>query len=197
MEGDDKPPALFSIRWPPSSEYRLVQYQAHWGSCAGEGSEHMVNGEQYDAELHLVHYNTKYGSMAQALGWPDGLAIVAVLLKIGRRHQEFSKLCIILNHVQRKGLQRDISALNLSPDKFLPGNKSYFTYPGSLTTPPLSECVTWLVFRQPVEISRQQINAMRLLNTSRPEEEEDRIMNNCRPLQALGGRRVVLIMEGE
>ena len=50
-----------------SSEYRLVQYQAHWGSCAGEGSEHMVNGEQYDAELHLVHYNTNYGSMAQAV----------------------------------------------------------------------------------------------------------------------------------
>ena len=32
---------------------------AHWGSCAGHGSEHTVDGKQYDAELHIVHYNTK------------------------------------------------------------------------------------------------------------------------------------------
>ena len=34
---------------------------AHWGSCAGHGSEHTVDGKQYDAELHIVHYNTKVG----------------------------------------------------------------------------------------------------------------------------------------
>ena len=177
---------------PLSGEYRLVQYQAHWGSGDGEGSEHVLDGERYDAELHLVHCNTKYRSLYQALQRPDGLAIIAVLLKLGRQHQEFSKLCIILNHVQRKGLQRDISALNLSPDMFLPVNKSYFTYAGSLTTPPLSECVTWLVFREPVEISRWQLAEMRRLNISSPEEEESRILANCRPPQPVGERRVVV-----
>ena len=115
---------------PLDSEYRLVQYHAHWGSQAGQGSEHKVNGDKYDGEMHLVHYNTKYGSMGQALDWPDGLAVMAVLLKIGKHHEEFSKLCVILNHVERKGLQKDISLLNLSPENFLPQNKSYFTYPG-------------------------------------------------------------------
>eukprot|EP00092_Neocalanus_flemingeri_P001980 GFUD01002113.1.p1 GENE.GFUD01002113.1~~GFUD01002113.1.p1 ORF type:complete len:839 (-),score=120.69 GFUD01002113.1:119-2635(-) len=175
---------------PLECEYRLVQYHGHWGSKPGQGSEHQVNGALYDGELHLVHYNRKYGSLGQALDWPDGLAVVAVLLKIGKHHEEFSKLCMILNHVQRKGLQRDISLLNLSPINFLPQNQSYFTYPGSLTTPPLTECVTWLVFKEPVEISHQQMNAMRSLNLSKPEEEEDKILNNYRPTKPLGDRKV-------
>ena len=38
---------------------QVWQMHAHWGSCAGHGSEHTVDGKQYDAELHIVHYNTK------------------------------------------------------------------------------------------------------------------------------------------
>jgi len=182
---------------PLDSEYRLVQYHAHWGSDGGQGSEHKVNGELYDGELHLVHYNSKYGSMGQALDFPDGLAVMAVFIKIGKPHNEFHKLCIILNHVQRKGLQRDISMLNLSPEQFLPENKSYFTYPGSLTTPPLSECITWLVFKDPVEISQQQMNAMRNLNFSKPEEDEDKILNNYRPTQPVGERKVMFFKTEE
>ena len=38
---------------------QVWQMHAHWGSCAGHGSEHTVDGKQYDAELHIVHFNTK------------------------------------------------------------------------------------------------------------------------------------------
>ena len=38
------------------------QMHAHWGGCKGHGSEHTVDGRQYDAELHIVHYNTKVAS---------------------------------------------------------------------------------------------------------------------------------------
>ena len=46
---------------PTYNTSQVWQMHAHWGSCAGHGSEHTVNGKQYDAELHIVHFNTKVG----------------------------------------------------------------------------------------------------------------------------------------
>jgi carbonic anhydrase len=47
------------------------------------GSEHTVDGKEYSGELHLVHWNkTKYGSFAEALGQPDGLAVLGVFLQV-------------------------------------------------------------------------------------------------------------------
>jgi len=56
---------------------------AHWGSCAGHGSEHTVNGKQYDAELHIVHFNTKYGTPENAADKPDGLAVLGIFIEVG------------------------------------------------------------------------------------------------------------------
>ena len=167
---------------------------AHWGDKKGVGSEHTVDGAPYDAELHIVHFNTKYGSPGDAFDKEDGLAVLGIFINVGKEHPEFEKLCKRFQDIEHPF---DVAQLEeeIDPTNFLPTNKSYFTYPGSLTTPPLSECVTWLVFRHPVEISRQQINAMRLLSMSRPEEEEERIRNNCRPVQPVGGRRVLMVTE--
>ena len=49
----------------------------------------------------------------------------------------------------------------INPANFLPPSKSYWTYLGSLTTPPLCESVTWIVFKQPIEISSVQLKVMR------------------------------------
>ena len=50
----------------------------------------------FSAELHLVHFNTKYGTFADAVDKPDGLAVLGVLLKVGSEHPEFGKLCEVL-----------------------------------------------------------------------------------------------------
>jgi len=175
---------------PLESNYQLIHYEGHWGKMTGEGSEHTINGEKFDAELQLVHRRSNYSSTILALNEPDGLAIVSILLKVGKPHPEFNKLCLILNHVQRKGLHKDINTLKISIENFLPKNKSYFSYSGSLTSPPLSECVKWLVFKESVEVSRQQIIIMRGLYQSKPEEEEEPIQNNCRPTQPLESRTI-------
>ena len=56
-------------------------------------------------------------------------------------------------------MKKDATALQdtIDPANFLPEDKSYFTYPGSLTTPPLFESVTWIVFKQPIEVDSKQV----------------------------------------
>ena len=77
---------------------QVWQMHAHWGSCAGHGSEHTVDGKQYDAELHIVHFNTKvlswlsyytfviaslqYGTPENAADKPDGLAVLGVFIEV-------------------------------------------------------------------------------------------------------------------
>ena len=46
---------------------QVLQMHAHWGAEAGRGSEHTLDGEEFDAELHIVHWNEKYGDPAVAL----------------------------------------------------------------------------------------------------------------------------------
>jgi carbonic anhydrase len=56
--------------------YYLHDFHIHWGS------EHTLNGKVFDAELHLVHYNAKYGDLKTAIGMSDGLAVLGVFLEV-------------------------------------------------------------------------------------------------------------------
>nr|KAF6300336.1 carbonic anhydrase 2 [Myotis myotis] len=64
------------------------------------------------------------------------------------------------------------------------------TYPGSLTTPPLLECVTWIVLREPISVSSEQINTFRQLSFNKEGEAEELMVDNWRPTQPLHGRQV-------
>ena len=59
-------------------------------------------------------------------------------------------------------------------------SRHYFTYQGSLTTPPYFESVTWIVYRNPVYVSRRQVAVFRALNGN---EAGKKIVNNYRPVQ--------------
>ena len=63
--------------------YALEQFHAHWGSNEYKGSEHIVDGKSYAAELHMVFWNTKYKSFNEAMKRPDGLTVLAVFLEEG------------------------------------------------------------------------------------------------------------------
>merc|ERR1711970_48218 len=173
---------------PLGNEYKILQMHANWGDKAGCGSEHRLDGKMFDAELHIVHYNSKYGDPAIAVDKPDGLAVLGMFIKTGKSHPEFEKLCENLNMIQLKNdslqLQEQINPMNC-----LPKDKTFFTYPGSLTTPPLFESVTWLVFKEPIEMSSSQLNSMRSLRIGET-EDSGCMVNNFRPPCVLGQRRI-------
>ncbi|KAK2151080.1 hypothetical protein LSH36_376g03052 [Paralvinella palmiformis] len=69
------------------ARYKLQQFHFHWGSNNNKGSEHLINGRQYPLEMHLVHYDSKYEDLSEAVQHPDGIAVVGVLFEIGTESQ--------------------------------------------------------------------------------------------------------------
>ncbi|KAA0723556.1 Carbonic anhydrase 7 [Triplophysa tibetana] len=120
---------------PLDNMYRLKQFHFHWGGKGCGGSEHTVAGKIYPSELHLVHWNAvKYKSFGEAAAAPDGLAVLGIFLE---------------------GTVADFKGFN--PKCLLPLSLDFWTYPGSLTTPPLFESVTWIVLKEPMFLSEKQV----------------------------------------
>lgn len=140
--------------------YELQQFHFH------EPSEERVHGHAFALVAHLVHKNAK-----------GELAVVAVLFKQGR---ESAALAPILGHLP-PGKETEIapSGLSISAAELLPAARGYYTYTGSLTTPPCSENVTWFVLKTPVEASAAQLAAF-----------AKRYPHNARPVQPLNDRVV-------
>ncbi|XP_064640381.1 carbonic anhydrase 2-like [Lineus longissimus] len=177
------------------TEYRLAQFHFHWGATSNEGSEHTVNGRPYSAELHLVHYNsTKYKTAAEALDKPDGLAVIGVFIKVGKRHHHFQKLCDLLNKIRYKNQMVDLcegfDLMGLLPHDL----HHYWTYAGSLTTPPCYQSVRWLVLMEPIEFSEDQLEAFRQMELVTEEQadrgDHARCLHNFRPTQPLNDRKI-------
>ncbi|XP_056155090.1 carbonic anhydrase 1-like [Lampris incognitus] len=173
---------------PISGIYRLKQFHFHWGASDDRGSEHTVAGIKYPAELHLVHWNTKYPSFGEAASQPDGLAVVGVFLKIGAANPNLQTLLDAFKAIKTKGKQTSFA--NFDPATLLPGCLDYWTYDGSLTTPPLLESVTWIVCKEPISVSCEQMAAFRCLLFSADGEAECCMVDNYRPPQPLKGRNV-------
>jgi carbonic anhydrase len=126
-------------------------------------SEHTVGGDGYPMELHLVH---KRGP----LNAQESL-VVAILAAIGAASEELDKLTQYLPTFEpplakpfgEKTIREqppEINFGNLTEINFgnlIPGNRSYFLYEGSLTTPPCTEGVRWFVLERPITATRDQI----------------------------------------
>ncbi|XP_063915261.1 carbonic anhydrase 2-like isoform X2 [Zophobas morio] len=178
------------------NKYVLEQFHCHWGQDNDQGSEHTVNGEKYAGELHLVHWNTtKYCSFAEAAKYPDGLCVIGVFLKPGRCNPELDKIVHQLCKIEYRGETAKIGE-PLNPGLFIPEDSGYYTYQGSLTTPPCSECVIWVVFKEPIEVSEEQLGAFRSLKSYCREDGcpcddfEGFVKKNFRPTLPLGEREI-------
>ncbi|KAK0148951.1 Carbonic anhydrase [Merluccius polli] len=171
---------------PISGIYRLRQFHFHWGASDDRGSEHTVNGIKFPCELHLVHWNTKYASFGEAAGQPDGLAVVGVFLKIGAANPRLQNVLDALNAITFKGKQNNFA--NFDPKTLLPVSLDYWTYDGSLTTPPLLESVTWIVLKEPISVSPAQMAKFRSLLFTGEGEAPCCMVDNYRPPQPLKGR---------
>ncbi|PNF19325.1 hypothetical protein B7P43_G07303 [Cryptotermes secundus] len=181
---------------PLEDSYRLQQFHCHWGFSSDKGSEHTVDGQSFAGELHLVHWNSsKYRSCGEAAGYPDGLAVLGVLLKVGKENPELQKIVELIPSIYHRG-QKIAVKEPIDPASLLPETLSYWTYLGSLTTPPCSECVTWILFKEAIEVSEDQLAAFRSLRCYKPgeacpcDELEGLIINNYRPPLPLGNREL-------
>lgn len=108
-------------------------------------------------------------------------------------HPELEKITNLLPFIVHKGDRVTLPSA-CDPSKLLPTTKTYWTYEGSLTTPPCSESVIWIVFKTPIEVSRDQLDAMRNLNCYDVKDEcpcnelNGKVINNFRPPLPLGNR---------
>jgi carbonic anhydrase len=139
--------------------FRLVQFHFH------RPSEEAIDGRQFEMVVHLVHKDSE-----------DRLAVVAVLLEGGARQPAIQ--AVLNNLPLEKGVEA-AAAVNIDPAQILPENRRYFTYMGSLTTPPCSEDVLWIVMKQPVQASAEQLHLFARLYPM-----------NARPIQSAAGRTI-------
>lgn len=141
-------------------EFQLKQFHFH------TPSENLIHGETFPMEMHLVHADK------------DGnLAVVGVMIKEGKENTALAKLWTQMPHADEK------NALNskVSPSSLLPESRDYYRFDGSLTTPPCSEGVRWLVLKEPITASKAQVEAF----------AEVVHEHNARPVQPVGARIIV------
>ena len=93
-----------------------------------------------------------------AAGQPDGLAVLGMFIEIGSQHEEFDKVIQCLEKIPNKGDETPIEDQGVDCNNLLPTTHGFWTYPGSLTTPPLFESVTWIVFKEPIQVSEEQVS---------------------------------------
>lgn len=130
-------------------------------------SENLIEGKSYPLEGHLVHANDK-----------GELAVVAVMFEPGGANPALGQAWQSLP--AKAGEHHELKE-PVSAEQLLPARRDYYRFSGSLTTPPCSEGVRWLVMKDPVQVSQAQIDTFKAV-MHHP---------NNRPVQPLNGRLVL------
>ena len=141
--------------------YQLKQFHFH------RPSEEKINGQGFEMSVHLVHEDA-HGQ----------LAVAAILLQEGADNALIQELWKDLPKETAKEELLDKVQIDLS--RLLPQDQRYYRFTGSLTTPPCSENVSWIVLKHPTTISPAEI-----------EQFSHLYRNNTRPTQPLYGRYIL------
>lgn len=140
--------------------FELQQFHFH------RPSEERIDGRQFEMSVHLVHKDDQ-----------GRLAVVTLLLDKGPAQPVVQK---VWNNLPLERGEETVAQAPLDLNDLLPADRKYYTYMGSLTTPPCSEGVQWIVMRQPVSATAEQIELFARIYPM-----------NSRPLQAAAGRRIL------
>ena len=143
--------------------FELVQFHFH------APSEHTFEGRHAPLEVHFVHKSAE-----------GRLAVLGVMIEEG---EHMPLLDVILDALpEHTGDTRHLEGLDLDMTQLRPLPDEYFVYEGSLTTPPCSEGVLWIVMGEMREISPEQMA-----------ELTPHLNDNNRPVQPLGDRQLSLV----
>ncbi len=130
-------------------------------------SEHQRNGFNFPMEMQIVHKNSA-----------GNLAIIAVIFQEGKDNKYLEKM---ISHLPTKpNQQKRHRGVMVNPAKLFPRNRTFFKYNGSLTNPPCTEGVSWIVFKHPVEASYEQIQKIKGI-----------MGENNRPVQKINARTLL------
>jgi carbonic anhydrase len=139
--------------------YELVQFHFH------RPAEERIDGRTFEMSLHLVHRDTE-----------GRTAVVGLLLDRGEPQPVVQT---VWNHLPLEKHEENRTRTPLDLNHLLPADRGYYTYMGSLTTPPCDEGVLWMIMRQPVPVSQAQIDIFARLYP-----------HNARPVQQAAGRLI-------
>jgi len=139
-------------------EYELIQFHFH------SPSETLWHKQAFPLEIHFVHQGK------------SGLLVLVVLVKAGSENELLQQ---IINHMpEKEHVEVKVPGVKINPMELLPDNQRYYSFSGSLTTPPCTEGVQWVVMPQPVTASTEQILKIRQAAGG----------TNARPVQPMNGR---------
>jgi carbonic anhydrase len=141
--------------------YELLQFHLH------TPSEHTIDGKPYQGEMHFVHRNAA-----------GELAVVALMITRGTKNDALAGIFALIP--SDEGMELDIEGEAMI-EGLLPEDRRAFRYDGSLTTPPCTEGVKWVVLKQPMGVAIAQWKPF-----------EELLSGNNRPIQPLNERAVQL-----
>jgi carbonic anhydrase len=139
-----------------NAQYRMVQFHFH------HPSEHLIGSKSFAMEAHFVHANAG-----------GSLAVIGVLMTAGRTNAVFSKIVSTMPEKEGPPVNADPA---INPNGLLPAARSYYRYSGSLTTPPCSETVDWLLLTDPIQVAEADITRFAKLYpmNARPAQKANR-----------------------
>ncbi len=143
------------------TRFELKQFHFH------APSENVINGKSFPMEGHLVHADSE-----------GHLAVVAVMFEQGPANATIAKLW---KQMPKNAGDDHMLSTSVDVSGILPKDRDYYRFNGSLTTPPCTEGVRWLVMKQPVSLSSEQISAFKQVMHH----------DNNRPVQPMGARTVL------
>lgn len=143
-------------------QYKLLQFHFH------TPSEEAINGKRHDMVAHFVHKSD------------DGkLAVIGVLLD--KSVTGSKAFATVMDRMPTEaGEERSYSNVTINPADFMPANKAYYSFAGSLTTPPCSEGVKWMVMKEQVKVPAKEVKAFQSIYKM-----------NARPLQPSNNREIM------
>jgi carbonic anhydrase len=150
-----------SFMFVGGKKYELKQFHFH------RPSEEKINGKAYEMTVHLVHADQQ-----------GKLAVVAILLQNGEDNPLVHELWNDLP--KEKDKEEHFNNIQIDVARLLPADRGYYTFDGSLTTPPCSEGVMWYVLKHPVTVTAVEIEQFSKL-----------YRHNARPTQLLYDRVVL------
>lgn len=178
--------------------YAFAQLHFHWGPNSLVGSEDRINGKQFAAELHMVFYNTAYESFNEAIKHKNGAAVLALFFEVVQDSRNYitnptyEALTLQLEHIKTRNTTVPFPnppALTYFMSSMF---QTYYTYIGSLTTPPCSEDVIWIDYSIPIMVTETQLERFRHL----VDLDGVPLSQNYRPLQPLNNRTIYEVAPG-